>query len=46
MAKETSIHQIIRFDGKNVFVEVMDSAFEIGKVMMNFAEYDLSKPKG
>ena len=46
MAKEVNIHQIIRFDGRNVFMEVMDSAFEIGKVMMNFKEYDLSKPQG
>lgn len=46
MAKEVNMHQIIRFDGRNVFMEVMDSAFEIGKVMMNFKEYDLSKPQG
>lgn len=46
MAREVNIHQIIRFDGRNVFMEVMDSAFEIGKVMMSFKEYDLSKPQG
>ena len=46
MAREVNIHQIIRFDGRNVFMEVMDSAFEIRKVMMNFKEYDLSKPQG
>lgn len=46
MAREINIHQIIRFDGKNVFMEIMDSAFEIGKVMMNFKKYDLSKPQG
>ena len=45
-ARDVSINQIIRFDGRNVFMEVMDSAFAIGKVMMNFIEYDLSKPTG
>lgn len=38
--KERNEKQIIRFDGKNVFMEVMNSAFEIGKVQMNFIEYD------
>lgn len=46
MAKEGSLNQIIRFDGRNVFVEVLDSAFEIGKIMLAFKEYDLSKPQG
>ena len=46
MAKDVSLNQIIRFDGKNVFVEVLDSAFEIGKIMLAFKEYDLSKPQG
>lgn len=46
MAKDVSLNQIIRFDGKNVFVEVLDSAFEIGKIMLGFKEYDLSKPQG
>lgn len=46
MAREVSLNQIIRFDGKNVFVEVMDSAFEIGKIMLGFKEYDLTKPSG
>lgn len=36
-------HQIHRVDGKNVFVEVMSSAFAIGKVQMNFIEYDPAK---
>lgn len=39
-------NQIIRFDGRDCFMEVMDSAFEIGKVMMNFIQYDMSKPQG
>lgn len=37
--------QIIRIDGTNVFVEVMNDAFPIGKVRFNFIEYDVSKPK-
>ncbi|WP_180953926.1 hypothetical protein [Bacillus sp. M6-12] len=41
--REKSPQQIIRFDGKNVFVEVMNSAFGIGKVQLNFIEYDTSK---
>lgn len=46
MARDVSLNQITRFDGKNVFMEVMDSAFAIGKVMLNFKEYDLTKEKG
>lgn len=32
--------QIVRIDGKNVFVEILNSAFPIGKLQMNFIEYD------
>lgn len=32
--------QIARFDGKNCFVEVLNSAFSIGKVQLNFCQYD------
>ena len=32
--------QIARFDGRNCFVEVLNSAFNIGKVQMNFCQYD------
>ncbi|WP_337018383.1 hypothetical protein [Oceanobacillus massiliensis] len=39
-------NQIIRIDGKNVFLEVLNSAFQIGKVQMNFLEYDVTKDKG
>ena len=46
MTREVNQDQIIRFDGRNVFLEIMDSAFGIGKVMMNFKEYDLTKPQG
>lgn len=41
-----SIHQIAKISSSNSFVEVLDSAFEIGKVMFRFAEYDLSRPEG
>lgn len=40
MSKEKNVTQIIRIDGKNVFLEVMNNAFGIGKVLMNFIEYD------
>ena len=40
MSKEKNVTQITRIDGKNVFVEVMNNAFGIGKVLLNFAEYD------
>lgn len=32
--------QILRLDGKNVFLEVMNNAFEINKLQINFIEYD------
>jgi len=38
------IEQIMRFDGRNVFVEVMN-AFSIGKVQLNFIEYNLKLPQ-
>lgn len=46
MAKDVSLNQVIRFDGRNVFMEVMDWALPIGKIILAFKEYDLSKPKG
>ena len=33
-------HQVFRIDGKDVFFEVLNSAFPIGKVQINFIEYD------
>lgn len=45
MAREKSPKQIIRFDGKNVFLEGMNSAFSIGKVQVNFIEYDVNAEK-
>jgi len=44
--EKKSIEQIVKVSTNNSFVEVLDSAFEIGKVMLRFAEYDLNKPKG
>lgn len=40
MAKEKNDKQITRVDGKNCFLEVMSSAFNINKVQINFREYD------
>lgn len=42
--KEKNPLQVIRIDGKNVFMEVIN-AFSIGKVQINFIEYDASKEK-
>lgn len=44
--EKKSLEQIFKVSTKNSFVEVLDSAFSIGKVMFRFAEYDISKPKG
>jgi len=38
--------QIIRQDAKNCFVESKNDAFDIGKAHLEFATYDISKPKG
>lgn len=43
--KQKNKNQIIRFDGRNVFIEVMNTAFEIGKVQINFVEYDITLEK-
>lgn len=40
MAREKNYRQIIRIDGKNVFVEAMNNAFKIEKVLLNFCSYD------
>ena len=39
-------YQIIRKDAKNCFVESLNDAFKIGKIHLNFATYDLSRPSG
>ena len=38
--KEKYSTQIARFDSKNAFLEVLNSAFSIGKVQINFCAYD------
>ncbi|WP_246277133.1 hypothetical protein [Neobacillus endophyticus] len=38
--------QIIRVDGRNTFLEVLNSSFGIGKAQVNFIEYDLTAEKG
>lgn len=37
--------QIFRADGKGVFMEVLNSAFRIGKVQINFIQYDTGTNK-
>lgn len=44
MAREKNINQIVRKDGKNCFVEIMSTGFEIEKVLLNFYNYDMSQP--
>ena len=39
-------YQIIRKDGRNCFVETKSDCFGIGKVHLEFATYNASKPKG
>lgn len=45
MAREKNWNQIIRIDGKNVFVEAMNNAFKIGRVQLNFISYDAKSNK-
>ena len=42
----TAGKQIMKIDGKDVFVEIMDTKFKEGKVTFQFSNYDKSKPKG
>lgn len=37
--------QIARFDGQGVFLEILNTAFTIGKVQMNFCTYDTKTHK-
>ena len=46
MGAERNLHQIIRKDAKNCFVESLSDAFSIGKMHLQFASYDLNKPVG
>ena len=38
--------QIYRFDGKNVFLELMNSMFDKDRLVMNFIEYDEAQASG
>ena len=46
MAKEQeqNLNQIIRKDAKNCFVEVLNDKFNIGRLHLFFATYDVNKP--
>lgn len=46
MAENRNQNQIIRKDARNCFVESLSDAFEIGRIHLAFATYDLSKPAG
>ncbi len=46
MANNNNNNQIIRKDGKNCFVEVMNDAFNIGKVLFNFVSYNTANQAG
>jgi len=39
-------HQIIRKDARNCFVETKSDSFPIGKIHLEFATYDASRPAG
>lgn len=43
---ERNQNQIIRKDARSCFVESLNDAFEIGKIHLAFATYDLSRPAG
>ena len=44
--KDANPNQIIRQDGRNVFVDITNESFLIGKVHLRFARYDLEKTEG
>jgi len=44
--KDTNPAQIVRIDGKNCFLEVMSDAFDIGKIRINFRQYDKQAQQG
>lgn len=41
-----SVEQIVRMDGKGCFVEAVNNAFSINKVLLRFYQYDESRPSG
>lgn len=40
MVRQKNFSQVIRIDGRNCFVEALDTAFGIEKVQLNFVSYD------
>ena len=44
--EERNKSQIIRIDARNCFAESKSDAFEIGKIHLEFATYDMAKPAG
>lgn len=46
MSEDRNQHQIIRKDARNCFVESLNDAFDIEKIHLAFATYDLSRPIG
>ena len=46
MTKSTKPNQIIRMDGKNLFLEILNSSFEIDRVHLNFVQYDQAQATG
>ena len=44
MDENRNQNQIIRKDARSCFVESLRDAFEIGKVHLAFATYDLTRP--
>jgi hypothetical protein len=43
---EKNPNQIVRLDGKNCFMESMKNAFEIGKFLWGFYQYDKTRAQG
>lgn len=46
MSEERNNYQITRKDARNCFVESLWDSFEIGKIHLAFATYDLNRPAG
>lgn len=46
MSEENKLNQIIRKDAKNCFVESLRDSFEIKKIHLYFATYDMERPVG
>lgn len=46
MYEDRNQHQIVRKDARNCFVESLNDTFSIGRIHLDFATYDQSKPSG